>query len=296
MLPRVTFEVNRALNHFCHVSVLYSDSLPAELADGMLGNKAYRDKNGGLRQERILRALRETEPVRANAWYSLARQLMRTASLEEAERGNGVAGGLQVMFGRLKQEDRDFDEIWSKTEARLEEYKARFQAIWSPMSDRVLARLSSLAKEDWDTEEIRVHFVDCLWGGFAWVDSIAFTPFPDLEVQKKFLTHELSELITPSQVVAKKLRETGLNPGIAHTVVDLIAYFSVTDFIEKPISSHPERKGIRPNPNYYPAVDELYPLFEKYAMDPAAYTDFDTFVDEIVSVLKQAQPTPQVTA
>jgi len=87
----------------------------------MLGNKAYRDKNGGLRQERILRALRETEPVRANAWYSLARQLMRTTSLEEAESGNGVAGGLQVMFGRLKQEDRDFDEIWSKTEARMEE-------------------------------------------------------------------------------------------------------------------------------------------------------------------------------
>jgi len=221
---------------------------------------------------------------------------MRTTSLEEAERGMGVAGGLQVMFGRLKQEDRDFDEIWNNTASRLEDYRARFQTIWSPISDRVLSSLSSLAKEEWHTDEIRVHFVDCLWGGFAWVDSIAFTPFPDMEVQKKFLTHELSELITPSQVVAKKLRKTGLNPGITHIVVDLMAYFSVTDFIEKPISPHPERKGIRPNPNYYPAVDELYPLFEKYAIDPTAYADFDAFVDEIVSELKQAQPTPSVTA
>ncbi len=296
MLPKVTFEVNRVMNHFCHVSILYSDSLPPELADGMLGNKAYQEKNAGLRQERILQALREAEPVRANAWYSLARQLMRTTSLEEAERGNVVAGGLQVMLGRLKEEDKDFDEIWNKTATRLQEYKVRFQAIWSPISGRVLTRLSSLAKEEWDTDEVRVHFVDCLWGGFAWVDSIAFTPFPDMEVQKKFLTHELSELITPSHIVAKRLRETGLDPGITHTVVDLLAYFTVRDFIEKPVFPHPERRGIRPNQNYYPAVDELYPMFEKYALNPSAYRDFDTLVDEMVSVLRRSGPTPRVMA
>ena len=197
------------------------------------------------------------------------------------------------MLRLLKEKDDDFDEICNNTASRLEDYRARFQTIWSPISDRVLSSLSSLAKEEWHTDEIRVHFVDCLWGGFAWMDSIAFTPFPDMEIQKKFLTHELSELITPSHVVAKKLREAGLNPGITHTVVDMLAYFSVRDFIEKPVSPHPERKGIRPNPNYYPAVDELYPLFEKYTLDSSRYTDFDAFLDEIVNVLR---PTARVKA
>ncbi len=200
-------------------------------------------------------------------------------------------GRLQVMLERLKESDKDFDEIWNETAPRLQDYTATFQRIWSSISDRVLTSLSSLAKEEWDTDDIRVHFVDCLWGGFAWVDSIAFTPFPDMEVQKKFLAHELSELITPSQVVTKKLRETGLNPGITHTVVDMLAYFSVRDFIEKPVFPHPERRGIRPNQNYYPAVDELYPLFEKYALGPSAYTDFETLVDEMISVLKRAETT-----
>jgi hypothetical protein len=289
-VARITFEVSRSLNHFCHVSVLYSDTLPAELADGMLGNKAYQEKNTRLRREKVLRALREAEPVRAGSWYSLARQLMRTPSLKDAESGLNVSGGLQVMLGQLREEDRDFDEIWDKTATRLEEYRAKFQAIWSPISDRVLTSLSSLSKEEWAIDEIRVHFVDCLWGGFAWVDSIAFTPFPDMEVQKKFLTHELSELITPGHVVATKLKEAGLNPGITHTVVDMLAYFSVRDFIEKPVFPHPERRGIRPNQDYYPAVDELYPLTENYAQDPSASKSFDAFIGEVVSRLKAAKP------
>jgi len=126
--------------------------------------------------------------------------------------------------------------------------------------------------------------VDCLWGGFSWVDTIAFTPFPDTEVQKKFLAHELSELITPSSIVESRLTESGLDGGIVHTVVDMIAYYSVKDSI-----SNLDRKGIRPNPSYYPAVEILYPLFEKYSRDPSAYDDFRAFVNDMVSKLKESE-------
>src|SRR5438034_5490123 len=75
-----------------------------------------------------------------------------------------------------------------------------------------------LAKRPWTTDRIRVHFIDCLYGGFGWNDCIGFAPFPDIEVQKKFLAHELSELITPGRSLVEALREAKLNLGIAHTV------------------------------------------------------------------------------
>ena len=71
----------------------------------------------------------------------------------------------------------------------------------------------------------------------------------------------------------------------------MIAYFSVKDFIAKPVYPHPERRGIRPNPNYYPAVEELYPLFEQYAKDPSAYADFDALVEDMVRKLKGIEST-----
>src|SRR5438034_2468992 len=63
-----------------------------------------------------------------------------------------------------------------------------------------------LAKRPWTTDRIRVHFIDCLYGGFGWNDCIGFAPFPDIEVQKKFLAHELSELITPRRSLVEAKR------------------------------------------------------------------------------------------
>jgi len=138
------------------------------------------------------------------------------------------------------------------------------------------------------TDEIRVHFADCLNGGFAWNDSIAFATLPDIEVQKKFLAHELSELITPSPLVEEELEREGLNLGIIHTVVDMLAYFSVKDFIAKPVNPNIERKGVVPNKNYYPKVEELYPIFSDYSENPSDYDDFASLVKKIVLRLKRS--------
>jgi len=93
--------------------------------------------------------------------------------------------------------------------------------------------------------DIRVNFVDCLNGGFAWTDSIAVYPFPDMDVEKKFLAHELSELMTPTSTVIRILADAGLDESISHTVVDMLA--SSASKISSKILIE---KGIKPNPSF----------------------------------------------
>ena len=102
------------------------------------------------------------------------------------------------------------------------------------------------------------------------------------------MAHELSELITPSPLVEEELEREGLNLGIIHTVVDMLAYFSVKDFIAKPVNPNIERKGVVPNKNYYPKVEELYPIFSDYSENPSDYDDFASLVKKIVLRLKRS--------
>ncbi len=285
--PRISFSVDRLVNEFCHASVLYADCLPSELADGMLGNKNYQQQNAGLRQDRLLQRLRQSGSISPASWYSLARALMRTGSLEGASQMSRTGSGLGNEFiAFLREGATGYEEVWAKTRERLEDYRERFEAAWNPIGEKVLANMSQLAKREWVQKDVQVHFVDCLWGGFAWTDCIAFTPFPDIEVQKKFLAHELSELITPHSIVEQGLASSGLSREITHTVVDMIAYFSVREFIAKPIFPSPERRGMRPNPNYYPRAEELYPFFEHYAENRSSCEGFDVLVREMVVRLK----------
>lgn len=284
-VPTIRFETNKLVNEFCHISVLYADRLPSELALGMLGNKQYQDEHATLRRDCILQMFQKAGQGSARSWYSLARALMRARTFSEVKLDYDRQPS-SVFLNILGQGLTDYDQIWESKWAHLDEYKNKFSTIWAPISRQVLHNLSALTKNTWEANEIRVHFVDCLFGGFAWIDCIAFAAFPDFEVQKKFLTHELSELITPRSTVEQKLAGAGLNPEITHTVVDVIAYFSVKDFITKPVYPHPERRGIRPNPNYYPAVEETYPLFERYAEDPSSYKNFGALVEDLIQRLK----------
>jgi len=288
LVPRIRLEVSSLVNEFCHVSVLYSDCLPLELSSGMLGNKIYASRNSQLRQNNVLRELHRG-PISSRSWYSFARDLMRARDLEEIlSDWKGREPMTDLFLNMLSQGSNGWAQIWDLTRPRLEEYKRKFEPVWNPISDLVLSRLSQLAKTEWMTDEIRVHFADCLNGGFAWNDSIAFATLPDIEVQKKFLAHELSELITPSPLVEEELEREGLNLGIIHTVVDMLAYFSVKDFIAKPVNPNIERKGVVPNKNYYPKVEELYPIFSDYSENPSDYDDFASLVKKIVLRLKRS--------
>jgi len=49
-----------------------------------------------------------------------------------------------------------------------------------------------------------------------------------------------------------------------------------------------ERKGVVPNKNYYPKVEELYPIFADYSENPSQYDDFASVVKKIVLRLKSS--------
>ncbi len=275
------------MNEFCHISVLYSDLMPVELAIGILENKAYQARNAHLRDDEIRNELQRVGPFSSQSeWYKFVTALMKSQLVDI-----GPVWGYREhadMFRKILQMGpAGFEEIWRETKPRLEKYQKEFASKWHPISDRVLSRLSELAKTPWSEDRIHVHFVDCLYGGFAWNDCVGFAAFPDMEVQKKFVTHELSELITPRHLVGEEVRRAGLDPEIAHTVVDMLAYFSVRDFLAKPVYPNPERRGIKPNPNYYPAVEELYPMFERYAENPSIYPDFKALAEDMIPKLKK---------
>jgi len=293
--PQVQFGVSRVVNEFCHISVLYTELMPIELATGMLQNKAYQARNAHLRRDEVRLELQKVGTFASESdWYRFATGLMKTAP----------SGGLEALSGKSKFTElfrkirqggvAGFEHIWKEARPRLEEYKEKFQSEWSPIGDQVLSRLSTLAKTPWALDRIPVHFIDCLYGGFGWNDCIGFAAFPDLQVQKKFLAHELSELITPRHIVGDVLRRADLNSEIAHTIVDMLAYFSVRDFLAKPVYPNPERKAIKPNPNYYPAAEELYPAFESYAENPSIYADFEDLVQDMITKLKVPNASPTI--
>jgi hypothetical protein len=286
MAPKVEFDVSKAVNEFCHLSVIYSDLMPTELAKGILGNRSYQEQYHNLRRDDLRLAIQKTRPFSSESeWYKFVTGLMRRDGSGGFQSLSGNSEFVKLFQNLRQRRATDFDEIWKETRPRLTEYMYNFESLWSPISDRVLSKLQHLAKTHWQTGKIHVHFIDCLYGGFGWNDCIGFAAFPDMEVQKKFIAHELSELLTPQHIVAVELQKVGLNPGITHTVVDMLAYFSVRDFIAKPVFPNPEKKGIRPNRNYYPNAEVLLPVFEHYAEDPSVYPDFASFVQEMIQVL-----------
>jgi hypothetical protein len=291
--PKVEFDVSRIINEFCHLSVLYSDLLPPELATGILHNKDYQERNWKLRDDAVRLQFQKTGAFSsAVEWYEFAAGLLKRASyggFESLSDGSRFA----ELFKDLRQRRATgFDEIWKEARPRLIEYQYDFSSQWSPISDRVLLRLHELARSHWQTDKICVQYIDCLYGGFAWNDCIGITAFPDMNIQKKLLAHELSEIITPQRVLREELQKAGLDLGITHTVIDMLAYFSVRDFLARTDPPDHEKKGLRPNPRYYPAADVLFPVFERYAENPRIYPDFSDFVQEMILVF---QPTSRTS-
>jgi len=283
-VPKIEFEVSRVVNEFCHLSVLYADLMPSELASGILHNRNYQEQHRRQRNDETRLRLQKTGGFSSDSeWYTFATGLMKRDQ-SGGFRSLSCNSSFVEVFQDLRQRRAvGFDEIWKETRPRLEEYKYKFLSQWAPISDRVLLTLKDLAKAHWQTGRIQVHYIDCLYGGFAWNDCIGLTAVPDMEVQKKLLAHELSELITPQHAIMEALRGAGLKLGIAHTLVDMLAYFSVRDFLDPSIR---EKKGIRPNPKYYPEAEVLFPFFERYADNPSIYPNFAVLVQDMISYLR----------
>jgi hypothetical protein len=146
--------------------------------------------------------------------------------------------------------------------------------------------MSNITKVSWETDDIKVHFVDCVHGASSWIEDLVLPPFPDMDVEKKLFSHELAHILVPYYFLKTKLRSYGLSYNIAHTIVDLIAYFGVKDHV-----TEPERRGIKPNPSYYAEVNKLYPIFESCYKNPEQYQNFDDILKQIKRETKQIKLT-----
>jgi hypothetical protein len=169
-----------------------------------------------------------------------------------------------------------YEHIWARTEPKLGKFMAEFKAQWDPISEPVLTNMSNMAKRSWNVECLNVNFVDCVCGGSAWIKDVVLVPYPDIDVEKKLLAHELAHTLIPEYYLRQELRKAHLDWSISHTVIDMIAYFSVKDHV-----SESDRRGIKPNPNYYAHVEELSSVFEECYTHPESYGDVEGMLKHI---------------
>jgi len=169
-----------------------------------------------------------------------------------------------------------YEDIWAQTEAKLKEYASKFEAEWNPVCKSILTKMSDIAKLPWKIESINVHLVDCVHGASSWIGEVVLPPFPIIDIEKKLLAHEIAHILVPEYFLRTRLQLLGLDYAISHTIVDFIAYFGLKEHV-----TDLERRGIRPNPNYYVQVPKLYPIFEDLSKNPDQYQSFDEILKQI---------------
>lgn len=278
MIPKVRFFVNKYVNLFYHLSVLFSEYFPDEESLGFLGNSAYRQKYEHLKTEKLHRLFQSLQEYSFYTWDFAGKSLFEADTMDSAaEALKSTSQKVAEIWFEIYLEAFDsYEDVWMKTEPKLKEYALKFEVEWDPIGALVLSNMSNIARCSWKHESMNVHFVDCLYGASAWVRDIALAPFPDTDVEKKLLAHELAHTLVPDHFLKTKLRDFGLDLSLSHTIVDLIAYFSVKKHV-----TDSERRGIKPNPDYYEQVDRLYPIFEDCYKHPETYRGFDEILGRI---------------
>jgi len=278
LIPKVRFFVNEYVNLFYHLLVLFSEYFSDEESLGFLNNSAYRQKYEHLKTEKLHRLFQSLQEHSFYAWDFAGKSLFEANTMDsvaEALKNTSqkVAG---IWFEIYSEAFNSYEDVWTQTKPKLEEYAQKFEMEWNSISASVLSRMSNIVKCPWKYETVNVHFVDCLYGASAWVKDIALAPFPDTDVEKKLLSHELAHTLVPDHFLKTKLRDFGLDISLSHTIVDLIAYLSVKEHI-----ANSEQRGIKPNPDYYEQVDRLYPIFEDCYKHPETCRGFDEILGRI---------------
>ena len=287
MMPKVRFFVNKYVNLFYHLSVLFSEYFSDEESLGFLNNSNYRQKYEHLKTEKLHKLFQSLQEYSFYTWDFAGKSLFEVDTLDSAaDVLKKTSQEMAEIWSKIYSEAlKPYEDIWAQTEPKLTEYAQKFEVKWNSVGTSVLSRMSSIAKCPWKHNSINVHFVDCLRGASAWVKDIALAPFPDTDVEKKLLAHELAHTLVPDYFLKPKLEHFDLDLNLSHTIVDLIAYFSVKEHV-----TDPERRGIKPNPDYYEQVDNLYPILEYCYQNPRTYQNFDEILEQISKSLHGVHP------
>lgn len=263
---------------FYHLCVLFSEYFPDEISLGILNNSTYRQEHGHLKTGRLHQLFQSLQEYSFYTWDFMGLPLFVTDKTVPASGilVNTSQKVAQLWFEIYQEALNSYENIWTPTEQKLKAYAFEFEHQWIPVQESILTKMSNIAKLPWKKECINVHFVECIRGGSAWIRDVALPPFPNMDVEKKLLAHELAHALAPDYFLKTRLQRLGLDWTIAHTVVDLIAYFSVKEHVVEP-----GKRGIKPNPSYYAHVEELYPVFEKCYNYPKKYQSLDQVLEQI---------------
>jgi hypothetical protein len=259
--------------------VLFSEYFPDEISLGILNNSTYREAFEHLKTERLHQLFQSLQEHSFYTWDFMGLPLFETNALDSAEKIlKNTSQNLAETWLKIYSEAlSSYESIWAQTELKLKNFASEFEAEWISVHESILTKMSDITRLPWKQEYVNVHFVDCIHGSSAWIRDVALAPFPNVDVEKKLLAHELVHTLVPDYFLKTKLAKSGLGWNITHTIVDLIAYFSVKKHV-----NDPEKRGIRPNPDYYAHVEELYPVFEECYQYPDKYQS----LDEILKAIK----------
>jgi len=284
LIPKVRFFVSKYVNLFYHLAVLFSEYFSDEESLGFLNNSAYRQKYEHMKTEKLHQLFESLQKYSFYAWDFAGKSLFDINTLDSvAEVLKSTSQEVAEIWCEIYSEAVDYYEhIWTQTKPGLEKYAQKFETEWNSVAASVLSRMSIIARRPWKRENINVHFVDCLYGASAWIDDIALAPFPETDVEKKLLAHELAHTLVPDYFLKTKLKQIDLDLSLSHTIVDLIAYFSIKEHV-----ADPERRGIKPSPNYYEQVDKLYPVLEDCYKQPEMCQSFDRILRQIKIMLTE---------
>ena len=277
-VPKIRFFINKYVNMFYHLCVLFSEYFPDEISLGILNNSTYRQEHEDLKTEKLHQLFQSLQEYSFYTWDFMGLPLFQTdKAVPASEILIKMSQKITQLWTEIYQEALNpYETIWALTEPGLKTSISEFEPQWIPVQQSILTRMSSIAKLPWKKEYVKVHFVDCIRGGSAWITDVALPPFPNMDVAKKLLAHELAHTLAPDYFLKTRLQRFGLDWAIAHTVVDLIAYFSVKEHVVEP-----EKRGIKPNPSYYAHVEELYPVFEECYTHPEKYQSLDQVLAQI---------------
>jgi hypothetical protein len=277
-VPNIKFFVSKNVNLFYHVCVLFSEYFPDELSLGILNKSSYRQLYEYLKTESLHEKFQQLQFYSYYTWDFVGKSLFElNSTFSVRDNLHKVSRKITDIWLKILEEALPpYEDIWAETREKLEKYKVAFETEWHPIYESVLNIMSNMAKLQWRIDSINVHLVDCVHGAAAFIEDIVLPPFPDMDVEKKLLTHEIAHVLMPEYFLKTKLQNLGLDPVISHTIVDLIAYFGIKEYL-----TDPERLGMKPNPKYYVHVHKLYPIFEECYENPEKHRNFEEILEQI---------------
>jgi hypothetical protein len=245
---------------------------------GILNNSAYRQQHEHLKTQGLHQKFQSLWRYSFYAWDFIGKSLLEAHSTSPTSKilKRASQDQMDIWTEILSEVLPSYEVVWDHTNGKLDEYRSKFEAEWNVAHESILTKMANIAKLPWKTEFINVHFVDCVYGAQSWTEDVVAPPFPVIDIEKKLLAHELAHILVPDYFLKTQLQSLGLDYTISHTIVDLIAYFGVIEHV-----ADPERKGIKPNPEYYADVPKLYKILSDCNKNLDQYQNFDEILNRI---------------